>query len=672
MSGPRNRKIRWVNSLLLVILYFSVLPTHAQYGGGTGEPNNPNPADGSINPDTWVNLSWSPRDTAISYDVYFGDNFEDVNRGAEDTFQGNQAETAFIVGFPGFPYPDGLVPGTTYYWRVDEVNDTEPNSPWKGDVWSFSIPPKTAYAPDPADAAEMVDPDTELIWAAGFGAKLHTVYFGDNFDGVNNATGGLPGGVTTYDPGTLKLAHTYYWRVDEFDVFDTYKGDVWSFTTEGAVGSPDPANGAVDVKQTKILTWTPGVYSASYQVYFGTDKDAVKNADTGSPEYKGTGNLGSESYDPGTISLDTKYYWRIDEVNNANPDSPWKGNVWSFTTANFLVVDDFESYNDIDPDDPKSNRIWNTWIDGYDDPTNGSLVGYEVPPWVKQTIVHTGTESMSLYYDNSVGISEATANIANLEIGQNWTESGVETLSLWFYGDPSNAPEPMYVALADANGSTAVVYHDSPNTTQITTWREWRIDLQAFADQGVDLTNIDTISIGFGNRNNPVAGGSGWMYFDDIRLYRPAEPETETGETTILGTWSWNVETDTLVRSSNTDFCWVHVTSTERYLLPINGAQAAVVTGRSFDEIDSAFVNSLTLSSQKLSGSDVGSVLTPGAVIAFRTSEGNKGKLRIEGYRALHDFSFPEASYMDEGWKSYALTKPNIEKYHLHVKWCLF
>ena len=92
----------------------------------------------------------------------------------------------------------------------------------------------------------------------------------------------------------------------------------------------------------------------------------------------------------------------------------------------------------------------------------------------------------------------------------------------------------------------------------------------------------------------------------------------------------------------------------------------------SFDEVDLAFVSGLLLSGQRLSGSDVGSVLNPGVVIVFQTSEGNKGKLRIEGYRALHDFSFPEASYLDEGWKSYVLMKPNREKYHLHVKWCLF
>jgi len=480
--------------------------------------DDPNPANGSLHTDTWANLSWSPGDTAVSHDVYVGDNFDDVNDGIADTFQGNQAAMFIVVGFPGFPFPDGLVPGMTYYWRIDEV-EADGTTTHKGNVWSFTVPPKTAYAPAPADGAELIEPDVELSWTPGFGAKLHTVYFGDNFDEVDNAAGGLPQGVTAYSPGTLKMAKTYYWRVDEFDVIETHKGNVWSFTTEGAVGSPDPANGAVDVEHTPILTWTPGAYADSHQVFFGDDEDAVKNADTSSPQYKGTGNLGAESYEPEKLLWNTTYYWRIDEANNANPDSPWTGKVWSFTTANFLVVDNFESYNDLDPDDPESNRIFNAWIDGYEDPTNGSLVGYDNPPFAEQTIVHGGNQSMPLYYDNSVGYSEATLT---LTYPRDWTENGVTTLSIWFRGISDNAAETLYVAL---NGS-AVVNHDNPNAAQIDRWTEWTIDLQAFADQGVNLANVNTIALGLGNKKNPQAGGSGTMYFDDIRLY-PPPPEPE-------------------------------------------------------------------------------------------------------------------------------------------------
>ena len=102
---------------------------------------------------------------------------------------------------------------------------------------------------------------------------------------------------------------------------------------------------------------------------------------------------------------------------------------------------------------------------------------------------------------------------------RDWTEEGVGVLSLWFYGDASNAAEPMYVAL---NGS-AVVYQDNPNAAQINTWTEWTIDLQDFAAQGVNLANVNTITIGFGDKNNLQAGGSGMVFFDDIRLYWPAQ-----------------------------------------------------------------------------------------------------------------------------------------------------
>jgi len=248
----------------------------------------------------------------------------------------------------------------------------------------------------------------------------------------------------------------------------------------------------------------------------------VKNADTGSPEYKGTRDLGAESYDAGMLEWDTTYYWRIDEVDNANPDSPWAGILWSFTTANFLIVDDFESYNDsISLLPGESNRIFEAWLDGYDIPTNGALVGNEFPPYPEQTIVHGGNQSMPLYYDNSVAKNSETTH--TLEYPRDWTENGVSTLSIWFRGNSDNAAETLYVVL----NSSAVVNHDNPNAVQIDKWTEWVIPLQAFADQSVNLANVNTIGLGFGNRSNPVAGGSGTMYFDDIRLYRPAPEPTQ-------------------------------------------------------------------------------------------------------------------------------------------------
>jgi hypothetical protein len=463
----------------------------------------PVPADGAIHTDTWVNLSWTPGGHAVTHDVYLGENFDEVDACAEGTFVDNQTNTFIVAGFPGFPYPDGLVPGTTYYWRIDEVNDTEPNSPWKGDVWSFMIPPKTAYFPEPADTAEAVEVNSSLSWTLGFGAKLHTVYFGDNFDDVSNATGGLPQGGTTYTPDSLEMAKTYYWRVDEFDAVDTYKGNVWSFTTEGAVGNPSPVKGAVDITQTPVLTWVPGVFADTHEVYFGADSTSL--------ELKGSGNLGAESYEPGQLEWNTTYYWRVDEANSTNVDSPWTGLLWSFTTANFLIIDDMESYNDLDESDPASNRIYLAWIDGFDNPaTNGSVVGNLNAPFAEQTIVNSGLQSMPMAYDNSVGKSEATLTLTS---NRDWTVNGVNTLTIWFRGESDNTAETLYVAL---NGN-AKVNNDNPDAATTTRWTQWNIPLQAFADQGVNLSNVNSITLGLSS----VTGGVGMMYFDDIRLYPP-------------------------------------------------------------------------------------------------------------------------------------------------------
>jgi len=470
--------------------------------------SKPNPADGSNLEATWANIGWRAGDSAVSHDVYIGDNFDDVNGGAEGTFVANQATTSLVVGFPGFPISGGLIPGTSYYWRIDEVNDADPNSPWKGDVWSFSIPPKTAYGPDPADGAEFVDPNATFTWTGGYGSKLHTIYLGDNYDDVDNAVGGVPSGTPTYDPGTLEREKILFWRVDEFDGVETHKGDVWSFTTPGAAGSLQPANGAVDVQMTETLSWTPADNATSHELYFGTDADAVNNATAASPEYIGARALGSESYDPGKLAWDAAYYWRVDEVYAAETV---KGLVWSFATADFIDVEDFESYNDIDPPDDASNRIFDKWIDGFGTTTNGALVGNDLPPYAEQTVVHGGAQSMIYRYDNNLKTSEATLTLTE----RDWTAEGVTKLSLAFRGDAANTPVQMFVAL---NGA-AVIYHGDPDATQKTGWTEWVIDLTEFA--GVDLTNVTSISIGFGTKGSPVAGGgAGTMYFDDIRRIR--------------------------------------------------------------------------------------------------------------------------------------------------------
>ena len=623
--------------------------------GGNPAANAPFPADRAVHEETWATLGWTPGAFAASHDIYIGTNMDDVAKGVGDTFIGNQASPFLVVGFPGFLYPDGLVPGTTYYWKVDEVNDANPASPWAGDLWRFTIPPNTAWKPSPPDNARLVSPEADLSWNAGKGGRMHTVYVGDTFDEVDSAAGGAPQIPTTYALDTLELGKTYYWRVDEFDGATTLKGDIWSFTTGDAsiggikgeyfnnldlsgvpiltrvepgidynwggdapgpgvdaplysvrwtgvlnipytenytfylnvqsavrlwvddqliinnwmahhmaieyqgrvdlevgmvpivveisnvsgggygggdvmqanlswsnpslskeiipqsilllpvwAGRPTPSNGAADASQTAVLMWDAGDEAASHEVHFGTDASALEN--------KGSQDLGSEIFDPGQLEMATTYYWRVDEVNDTAAGSPWTGETWSFTTAAYPVIDDMENYNDIDPAEAQSNNIFYAWVDGFDSPaTNGALVGNEFPPYAEQNIVNGGNQSMPYFYDNAVGNSEATLTLTS---NRDWTGNGMTKLTLYFIGDPANAAEQMYVAL---NG-TAVVNNDNPDAATVAVWTEWTIDLQAFFDQGVDLTNVDSITIGFGDKANPQAGGSGTVLFDDVIL----------------------------------------------------------------------------------------------------------------------------------------------------------
>jgi len=509
--------------LIYLLLFALVLGMTGIAWSGT---SNPNPADGAVIEGTWFSMTWTGGANAASFDIYFSDNLDDVKNGTGDSFRVNQDKTMnfFVVGFAGYPFPDGLVPGTTYYWRIDEIQTD--GTVQEGSIWSFSIPSNKATNPSPADGAEFVDTSTTLGWDSGYGAKLHTVYFGTDFDEVNNATGGTSQGVPSYNPGTLESEKVYYWRVDEFDGSNTYKGDVWAFTTPGAVGNPQPANGAEDVKQTSALSWTPADSAVSNDVYLGTDKDAVQNATTASAEYKGNKALGDETLNPGELDWDTMYYWRVDAVY---ADNTVKGLVWTFTTADFLVIDDFEEY------DVGNNEIWWAWKDGLgyaehgDDPAfpgngTGAAVGDEnTPSYTEETIVHGGSQSMPLWYDNN---KDGFSNYSETELTlggaypSDWTVHDVNTLIIYYRGIQGNAAEKMYVAI---NGN-AVVYNDDPDAVKKSIWMAWNIDLQTIAEQNVDLTNVNSLAIGFGDKNNPQAGGSGKMYIDDIRLATAAAP----------------------------------------------------------------------------------------------------------------------------------------------------
>ena len=111
------------------LIYLTSVLVLSLIGRGWPKASNPAPPEGTIYKDTWITLSWQAGEDAVSFDIYVGTNYDDVKNGTGGTFRGNQDRYTqfFIVGFPGFPYPDGLIPGTTYYWRVDEINNQNGN-----------------------------------------------------------------------------------------------------------------------------------------------------------------------------------------------------------------------------------------------------------------------------------------------------------------------------------------------------------------------------------------------------------------------------------------------------------------------------------------------------------------------------------------------------------------
>ena len=310
---------------------------------------------------------------------------------------------------------------------------------------------------------------------------------------------------------------------------------------------PSPDSGATNVGLNPVLDWTAGREAAGHDVYFSDDLQAV--IDGTAPVTAVT----ETSFGPLDLDLGKTYYWRVDEVNEAEIPTTWQGDIWDFCTQEYLVVDDFEDY------DTGENQIWYAWKDGlgYGTPDvppyyagngTGAAVGDETTPsYCEEIIVHGGIKSMPMLYDNNKqGFFKYSEVELTLSSPRDWTEKDVNTLTIWFRGNSDNAAEPMYVAL---NGS-AVVAHDNPDAAQIFTWTQWNIDLQAFADQGVNLANVDTIAIGLGDKNNPQAGGSGKMYFDDIGLY-PSSPEPAP-TVGIFSVHPWTGDGDSGISSSKT------------------------------------------------------------------------------------------------------------------------
>ncbi len=542
-------------------------------GEPVGPATDPNPEDGDtdVARDNVV-LSWTPGPFAATHNVYLGMAAEDVNSAdmSSPLLVGPGRNTA--------SYNTGRLEfGQKYFWRVDEVNAPPDNTVYKGPVWSFtvedySIPiageniTATASSQSENQGPEntinesglvndlhslenedmwltsetdtgpywiqyefdkLYQLDEMLVWnyngesiLAGLGLREVTIeYSTDNQDwkqlngafefpmapGTNGYASDFTVDFEKVAAKFVKINATSNWFPD-FPMFGL--SEVRFMTIPVSARKPSPESEATDVALNATLSWRAGREAAEHNVYISTDRFAVLNG-TAPVE-----TVGQASYGPLSLDLGSDYFWRVDEVNNAEANPLWQGDTWSFSTQDYLVVDDFESYNEIATGEPGSNLVYATWLDGYDNPSvNGSAMGYTSGASLETETVHGGDQSVPLIYDNSVAsLSEVTLNPSDLPIGQDWTQRGATTVVMWFYGDPNNAAtEQMYVKV---NGAK-VVYDGDPSNITTQQWNMWAIDLTSL---GISQNNVATFIIGF--ERTGATGGSGTVLFDDIRLYK--------------------------------------------------------------------------------------------------------------------------------------------------------
>jgi len=539
---------------------------------------NPVPAAGSDDIACDVILGWSAGRHAATHDVYLGTVFDDVNEASRTDPRGvlvseGQADATFD--------PEGLLEfDTTYYWRIDEVNATPDNTIYKGEVWSFTTEPYAYPITGLTVAASSEQPTSPAIrtidgsgldefdrhsaglndmWMTpgelpawiqftfdreyklyelwvwngnsglesfmGFGAKDVVIEYstdGENWVSLENVPEFAQGtGSATYTANTVvslggvtakyvKLTIEDNWGDS---VTQTGLSEVRFFYIPVQAFGPAPADGATGINVETLLNWRPGREATSHAVYLDTDEAAVAGGTAAAHP------VTDHSYTPSALTFATEYFWKVDETGDAGTTA---GEVWNFTTEEFAAVDDFESYDD---DIQAETTIWHAWVDGVTN-GSGSYVGYvdaKNGTFAETVVVHSGSQSMPLSYDNtkSPHYSEAERTFGS---AQDWTAHGADTLSLYFQGVATNSLESLYVTVKD-NSKSKTVAHSNAAATTVAEWQQWKIPLSEFASAGVKVTAVKTLVIGVGNRATPATGGTGVIYVDDIGFGHPLSSE---------------------------------------------------------------------------------------------------------------------------------------------------
>jgi hypothetical protein len=531
-----------------------------------GMASKPVPEVGTTDVRRDPTLTWTPAEDVAETDghiVYLSKDFADVNDGV-----GGVPQSA-----PSYA-PEPLDFGTTYYWRVDEVPATPGSATLKGQVWSFTVEPyaypisavtatassaQTDMGPEntvngsglDADNLHSVTPEEMWLsagaapdWIAyefdrahklhemwvwnsnqllettmGFGAKDVTVEY--SLDGATwTALDRAPQFARAtseagYAHNTVVPFGGVFARFVKLTIDATWGGmglvglsEVRFLAVPVQAREPEPGDAATGLPLDATLSWRPGRDAVSHTVYLAKDRDAVAQGTapaTGVTDHR---------FAPSDLEFGATYYWRVDEVNEAQTPGVHEGPVWSFRTQDYTTVDDFESYTD-----QEGSRIYESWPDGYGTTTNGSQVGHIEAPFAEQIIVHGDKQSMPLLFSNSGTVTVSEAELT-LSPARDWTIGGVKTLSLWLYGDPENTGGQLYVKV---NG-VKVAYDGDPADLAVAGWRPWSISLASFS---TNLKKVTSVVIGVEG-----AGASGRFFIDDIRLYphdrnlvTPVEPD---------------------------------------------------------------------------------------------------------------------------------------------------
>lgn len=281
----------------------------------------PDPVDGITGISVFTeSLSWQNGGGALSYALYYGNNPDP----GVDEFQFETAYSSVTL--------NGLDYNTTYYWRIDAINNIGTTT---GDVWSFTTEadpltlPEKPVNPVPGNgSSDLSIAPQQLSWTNGGHATSYTVYIGlDTSLGEEDFLGNQSD--TTFTTSTLNYSTNYYWRVDATNEYGTTEGDIWSFTTEAEPLSPpskpmnpDPVDGSLDISvNTLQLSWSDGGGATSYNVYMGMTS-ALDEQDSLLNQFV-------TSYVPESLDYSTTYFWRIDALNLAGITA---GDVWTFTT----------------------------------------------------------------------------------------------------------------------------------------------------------------------------------------------------------------------------------------------------------------------------------------------------------------------------------------------------